>query len=65
MVLCSHCLTLPHVSQVMVERQGGGRVWYTKQQIHACMAKVVAVDLGQRVQVRAGSCCRPQRGGGP
>jgi hypothetical protein len=37
--------------QVMVERQGGGRVWYTRQQIHACMEKVIAVDLGQTVQV--------------
>ncbi|GAX81273.1 hypothetical protein CEUSTIGMA_g8705.t1 [Chlamydomonas eustigma] len=37
--------------RVMVERQGGGRVWYTRQQIHSCMEKVIAVDLGQKVQM--------------
>ncbi len=40
--------------QVMVERQGAGnRIWYSKKQIHDCMGKVIAVDLGQRVQVRS------------
>jgi Cft2 family RNA processing exonuclease len=37
--------------RVMSERKGD-KVWYTLAQIQSCMAKVISVDLGQRVEVR-------------